>query len=197
MKTKIIKATSKDAVPDAIKVLSSSGIIIYPTETCYGLGADATNDRAVKNIIDVKKRVKEKKISIAFSDIRMAKQYMVVTKKAEKLAKAFMPGPLTLIVENKSSKRKVGFRIPDNKFVLRLIRKFGKPITATSANISGKSELYKIKDIIKTFDGKVDLILDGGNLAKARPSTVYDVLDRKILRKGPISEKKIKDVLNA
>ena len=197
MKTKIIKATSKDAVPDAIKVLSSSGIIIYPTETCYGLGADATNDRAVKNIIDVKKRVKEKKISIAFSDIRMAKQYMVVTKKAEKLAKAFMPGPLTLIVENKSSKRKVGFRIPDNKFVLRLIRKFGKPITATSANISGKSELYKIKDIIKTFDGKVDLILDGGNLAKARPSTVYDVLDRKILRKGPISEKKIKYVLNA
>jgi len=198
MKSELMKTRDKNALPRTVDILSSGGIITYPTETCYGLGADATNDAAVKRIIHAKKRIKEKKISIAFSDIRMAKHYLVIIKNAEKLIKAFMPGPLMLIVESKSKpQRKVGFRIPDNKFILRLIRKFGKPITTTSANISGKAELYKIKDVIKTFNGKVDLILDGGNLPKTRPSTVYDVVDKKILRKGPISEKKIREVLNA
>lgn len=194
MKTKIISVNDKEAMKLALEILSSGGMIIYPTETCYGLGADATNDKAVKKIIDIKKRSKSKKISVAFSDIRMAKDYLVVTKRAEKLIKAFMPGPLTLIVESKKKKR-VGFRIPGNEFALRLIKKFGKPITATSANISGEGELYKIKDVIKTFDKKVELILDSGNLSKTKPSTVYCVVEDRILRKGPVSEKKIREVL--
>lgn len=206
--TEITKINSKDAVIRAVDTLNSGGTIIYPTETCYGLGADATNDSAVSNIVKIKKRSKSKRISAAFSDLNMARKYLVITKDAEKLAKAFMPGPLTLIVESKSrtngriedasdgSTKKVGFRIPDNDFARSLIRKLGKPITSTSANISGDKELYRIKDVIKAFDGIVDLIVDAGNLPKRKPSTVYDVAERKILRKGPVSEKEIIQVLS-
>ncbi|HLD39323.1 MAG TPA: Sua5/YciO/YrdC/YwlC family protein, partial [archaeon] len=88
-----------------------------------------------------------------------------------------------------------GFRIPDNKFVLSLIRKLGKPITSTSANISGSENLYKIKDIIKLFDKKVDMIIDAGNIPKRKASTLFDTIEGKIIREGPISEKKIHDVL--
>lgn len=196
MKTEIIKVSNKKAVAKAVEVLSKGGLIIYPTETLYGIGADASNDKAVKKVIAIKKRSKTKHILIAFSDLRMAKKYLVVTKKAELLAKAFMPGPLSLIVETKSRPvRKVGFRIPNNKFVLSLIRKLGKPITSTSANISGKENIYKIKDIIRLFDGKVDLIIDVGNMPKRKASTVFDVMENKTVRGGPVSEKQISEVL--
>ena len=195
MKTEILKINNSTIVK-AVHVLSKGGIIIYPTETVYGIGADATNDKAVKKVIDVKKRLPSKHIIVAVSDLKMAKKYAVVTKKAEILAKKFMPGPLTLVVESKSRPaRKIRFRIPDNKFVLSIIRKFGKLITTTSANISGRENLYKIKDIIKSFDGKVDMIIDAGNIPKRKPSTVFDVLEGKVVREGSISEKKILDAL--
>lgn len=198
MKTEIIKAMHRKAVTKAAEVLGKGGIIIYPTETLYGIGADATDDKAVKEVIAIKKRSKTKHMLIAFSDLKMAKKYLVITKKAELLAEAFMPGPLGLIVETKSKPvRRVGFRIPDNKFVLSLIRKLGKPITSTSANISGKEDLYKIKDIIKTFNGKVGMIIDAGNLPKRKASTVFDTATMKIVRKGPVSEKQIRAALKA
>jgi L-threonylcarbamoyladenylate synthase len=192
--TEIIKVKNKEALTRAVDVLAKGGIIVYPTETSYGLGVDATDDRAVKKVVKIKKRGKGKKISVAFSDLKMARKYLVITKNAEKLAKAFLPGPITLIVESKSHS-KVGFRIPDQPFVLRLIKKLGKPITATSANISGEDDLYRIRDVVKIFNGKVGLIIDSGNLAKRKPSTVYDVIDRKVIRKGPIPQKKIDAVL--
>lgn len=192
MKTEIIKAMHRKAVTKAAEVLGKGGIIIYPTETLYGIGVDATDDKAVKEVIAIKKRSKTKHMLIAFSDLKMAKKYLVITKKAELLAEAFMPGPLGLIVETKSKPvRRVGFRIPDNKFVLSLIRKLGKPITSTSANISGKEDLYKIKDIIKTFNGKVGMIIDAGNLPKRKASTVFDTATMRVVREGPISEKQI------
>ncbi len=192
MKTEIIKINSSKAIAKSVDILNRGGLVICPTETLYGIGVDATNDRAVKKVLKIKKRSKSRHMLIAFSDLRMAKKYLVITRKAGTFAKTFMPGPLSLIVETKSKpKRKVGFRIPDNKFVLNVIRKLGKPITSTSANISDKKNLYKIKGIIKTFNGKVDLIIDAGDIPKRKASTVYDVLEGKILRKGPISEKQI------
>ncbi|MEK6887728.1 MAG: L-threonylcarbamoyladenylate synthase [Candidatus Aenigmatarchaeota archaeon] len=195
-KTDVVKLNDKKTLSRAVNILSDGGIIIYPTETIYGIGADATNDMVVKKVMQIKKRTKSKHILIAFSDLKMAKKYLVITKNAEKLAEAFMPGPLSLIVETKSRPtRRVGFRIPDNKFVLSLIRKLGKPITSTSANISGTDNLYKIKDIIKIFDGKVAMIIDAGSIPKRKASTLYDTIEGKIVREGPISEKKIRDVL--
>ena len=196
MKTGIIKITGRKAVSRSAEVLANCGLIIYPTETVYGIGADATSDSAVKKVIAVKKRSPSKHIIVAVSDIKMARKYAIITKKAEILTKAFMPGPLSLIVESKESarntaRRRIRFRIPDNKFVLSVIRKFGKPITTTSANISGSENLYKINDIIKTFDGRVDLIIDAGDIPKRKPSTVFDTIEMKVVREGHISEKQI------
>ena len=195
MKTEIMKITDKKTITRTVEILGNGGIVIYPTETIYGIGADASNDKATKKVIEIKKRSASKHILIAFSDLRMAKKYIVITKRTEILSKSFMPGPLSLIVETKTNSRKVGFRIPDNKFILSVIRKLGKPITSTSANISGKENLYKIKDIIKAFDGKVDLIIDAGNITKRKASTVFDTTTMKVVREGPISEKEINAVL--
>lgn len=191
MKTETLKVTDKKAVQRATEVLAAGDLIIYPTETLYGIGADATSDKAVKKVITVKKRSPSKHIIVAVSDLKMARRYAIITKKVEILAKTFMPGPLTLILESKINKRRIRFRIPDNKFVLSVIKKFGKPITTTSANISGQQNIYKIKDIIKTFDGKVALIIDAGNIPKRKPSTVFDTIEMKVVREGPISEKQI------
>ena len=198
MKTKITKITDKKIVGKAVSVLEKGGLIVYPTETLYGLGADATNDKAVRKLLTIKKRNPSKKMSIAFRDIRMAKKYLIVTAKAANLAKAFMPGPLSLELETKSTpRRKAGLRIPDNKTILKIIRKLDRPITSTSANISGKENSYKIREIIRLFDGKVDMIIDAGNMPKRKASTVYDPSDGRIIREGPISRKQIDAALKS
>lgn len=186
--TLVIKQNSS-AIEKAVSVLNSQGLIIYPTETCYGIGADATDENAIAKVLQIKKRPPEKKVSVAVSSLEMAKKYFSLNHKAEKLAGAFMPGPLTLIVNGNS------FRIPSNKFVLKLIEKFGKPITATSANISGQDSIYDIDKIIQIFGGEIDLIIDAGNLPVRKVSTVFDLDMNKILREGAITEQEIMKVL--
>lgn len=186
----IIKVSDKKAVNLCIDALSRAGIIIYPTETVYGIGADATNCVAVKKVFDVKRRYHEKNIILAFSDIAMIKKYMKMEPETEQLAKKFMPGPFTIIDNG------VGFRIPDHKFVLSLIKKFGKPITTTSANISDQEPLCKISDIIKTFSGNVDVIVDAGDLPKRQPSTIFDIQKKEVVRQGPVSKEEIMKALS-
>lgn len=189
METIIVKQSSS-AIQKAVSILEKGGLLVYPTETCYGLGADATNKKAVAKVFRVKGRDADKKIAFAVSSLQMAKKYFRINDDAEKLVKAFMPGPLTLIVKGNS------FRIPLNKFVLELIEKFGRPITATSTNISGQEPIYSTDEIISIFAGNVDLIVDAGNLPLRKVSTVFDVDSRKILREGQISEHEIMKFLN-
>ncbi|MBI2075868.1 MAG: threonylcarbamoyl-AMP synthase [Candidatus Aenigmarchaeota archaeon] len=196
MKTVIIKAKYKNAISAAVRVLKKGGIIIYPTETSYGIGADAANSDAIKKIFRIKIREKGKQISIIVSSLSMAKEYAVIGILTKKLAQKFMPGPLTLISKKKNlpgilSKNTIAWRIPSHAFALALVKKFGKPITATSANKSGKPQMYKINNVIKSFPGSVDLIIDAGNLPRQRPSTIFDTINQKIVRKGPIKEKDI------
>ena len=196
MKTTIIKSKEKNTIPTAVNVLKKGGVIIYPSESSYGIGADATSSKAIRKIFEIKGREK-KPISIIVSSLRMIKCYAYVGKEDLLLIKKFMPGRLTLVVKKKKmipdilSKETIGFRIPPHKFSLLLLKKFGTPITATSANKSGKPPLYKISEVIKTFSGKVDVIIDGGNLPRKQPSTVFDTTNRKIVRKGPVKEKDI------
>lgn len=194
MKTIIMKVNpkkpSKHIIESAAKLLKHGGIIIYPTETCYGMGCDATNARAVAKIHKLKKQSKNKPITIIVSDTRMAKKYCVIDKGVEKLIRKHMPGPLTLIVRKKKlpnilAKKNVGFRISSNKIATELARKLGKPITATSANIHGKPEIYDAKKL-SLFTGRVDMILDAGKLRRRKPSTIYDCVSGKIIRKGPV-----------
>ncbi len=171
---------------EAIEILKRGNPVIYPTETCFGLGIDATKKELINKIYQMKRRPLSKPISIAFSDVEMVKKFLDIGRTAEKIARAFMPGPLTLVVKSKSGK--IGFRIPDFDKVREMIRKFGKPITATSANISGMPPPYKFEEL-PDFAPVVDELPKG-----KKPSTVFDLETKKILREGPI---KLEEILNA
>ncbi|MBI5060749.1 MAG: threonylcarbamoyl-AMP synthase [Candidatus Aenigmarchaeota archaeon] len=191
--TEIISVHDKSALKKALAALRKDGIIVYPTETSYGLGCDATNPATVKKLLKIKKEPRGRPCSVIISSIGMAKEYAKFGKTALVLIKKFMPGPLTLVCEktnktpNVLSKKTIAFRISGNKFANSLAERFGKPITSTSANIHGYGSIYDIGKIKKVFLGKVDLIIDAGSLPRRRPSTIFDLEAKKILRKGPIS----------
>ncbi len=187
----------------AVDFLRSGKIIIYPTETSYGLGADAKNGKAIEKIHAIKKQPRNKPISIIVSNIAGAKKFGKISDKTEKLVKEFMPGPLTLIVEKRKALPKelswegVAFRISSNKIANDLCKDLGTGITATSVNIHGEKPIYSGRNAIRKFANKVDLIIDRGNLQKRKASTLYDVEKGKVLRKGPVKKKEIERVLSS
>ncbi|HRX44347.1 MAG TPA: L-threonylcarbamoyladenylate synthase, partial [Candidatus Dojkabacteria bacterium] len=134
--------TQKDkdlAIKEAVKVLKNGGLIVYPTETCYGLGGDATNPKALKKIMQYKKLRGSKPISIAVANRKMAEEYVDINEMADNLYENYLPGPITVISISKgklvppvvSIQNSVGVRYPDYPFTLEMLEKFGKPITAT------------------------------------------------------------------
>jgi L-threonylcarbamoyladenylate synthase len=191
----------------AIRVLKSGGVIIYPTETVYGLGADATNRNAVSKVFEIKKKDKFKPMLIAVSSIEMAKRYVWWNKYADVLAKKYLPGPLSLILSVKGEAIdenvyqggiKVGIRIPNNEFVLKLISSFNRPITSTSANVSGEKPPIKVEEIDEEVKRKVDLVIDKGETEVKKSSTVVDVSSYppRLIREGAIKFEEIKEVLS-
>ena len=195
----IIK-NGKGAIGTAIRVLKSGGLVIYPTETLYGIGADATNPEAVKMLTEYKNRPFGKPYSIAVTGLEMAEKYIELNTTAKNLYKEFLPGPLTVISKGKhkvapgveSEDGTLGIRIPNYKLVTDIVKAFGKPITATSANASYKKRPYKISDILENISDKqknlIDLIIDAGELPANEPSTVIDTTldDPVTLRQGEI-----------
>ena len=196
---KIIKIDAR-TVNSAVKTLKAGGLVIYPTETLYGIGADATNKEAINKLTEYKNRPFGKPYSIAVTDQKMAQGYVDLNQTAKNLYKEFLPGPLTIISNGKHKVAKgvesedgtLGIRIPNYKLVLDIVKKFGKPITSTSANASYKKRPYKISDILENISDKqknlVDLIIDAGELPKNDPSTVVDTTldDPVTLRQGEI-----------
>ena len=193
----LILKPDKQSIRKAVEFLKEGKVIVYPTETCYALGCDATNEKACKRIFEIKKRSKEKKLPIIVANLKMAKEYAYFNKDALKLAKAFWPGPLTLLLKKKRKLSRFvgkGIRVSSNQIARELSKKLGKPIVATSANISGRENCYSIKEVLKQGI-KADLYLDAGKLKKVKPSTIFDVEKRVIVRKGPISLKEIMKIL--
>lgn len=200
MKIINIQKNRDQGIHEAIEVLRKGGLIIYPTETCYGLGGDVTNPVALKKIMEYKKLRGSKPISIAVSSIEMAKEYVEINEMASNLYSNYLPGPITVISKSKgilvppvvSIQGAVGVRYPAYPFTLELIEKFGKPITATSANMSYKATPYSIDQLIKDLPKKsmdlIDLFLDAGELPKNQPSTVLDTTlnELSVLRQGKI-----------
>ncbi len=181
-------------------VLKNDGLVVYPTDTLYGIAANALSKKSITKVYKVKGREFRKPLSIAFYSLSQAKKYVKFNSLALKLAKKFLPGPLTLVLPMKykfpkelTHSENVGTRVPDNKIALELIKECGFPITATSANISGKKDPVNVEDAIKQIGDKVDLILDGGKCRFKKPSTVIEVDNRKIkiLRKGVIPAKSL------
>lgn len=138
----------KNAVKSAVEVLASGGLVIYPTETIYGIGADALNPGAIVKLAKYKQRPLGKPYSIAVSDIKMAEKYVTLNESARNIYKEFLPGPVTVVSTGKhvvaqgveSETGTLGIRIPDYKLVIDIVKSFGKPITSTSANASYKKK---------------------------------------------------------
>lgn len=203
---KQITATDTNIINTAIKTLESGGLIIFPTETAYGVGVDATNKDAVTKLLDYKKRPEGKAISIAVASKRQAQKYVEINAEADNFYNNFMPGPVTIISNSlgnvdarlEAENGTLGVRIPNYKLMLDILEKFQKPITATSANISGGKTPYSISDILDNIPKKnaelIDLIIDGGTLPRNPPSTVIDTTtnDLTIIRAGRIDPVKSK-----
>jgi len=196
MKTRILKVVKPNVkiLKEAVNVMKKGGLIIYPTETCYGIGTDATNIKSIKKIYEIKGRDPSKPIPVLVSNINMIKKYGVITKRIEFLVKKFMPGPLSIITKKKTpisdvNQEGISFRISSHPVASTLVKLLKRPITTTSANISGQSSIYEIEKIIEMFEDKVGMILDCGDLPKNKPSTCIDMTDEnnmKIIREGPI-----------
>lgn len=206
---KIVEANKID-VAQVVRILKEGGLVVYPTETLYGIGADATNKEAIKKLTEYKNRPFGKPYSIAVTDRYMAEKYVNLNKAAINLYKKFLPGPLTIVSEGKhkvapgveSEDGTLGVRIPDYKLVIEIVKKLGRPITSTSANASYKKRPYKVSDILENISSRqkklIDLIIDAGELPHRDPSTVIDTtLDETVvLRQGEIKFKDKNEVLS-
>ncbi len=186
---KIVKLTAKNqpgVIKETIQLLKNGGLVVYPTETVYGLAVDATKQSAVDKLLAFKSRREGKPLSIAVTDQKMAEQFVEINEQASKLYSRFLPGPYTIISKYKkglaqgvaSEFGSVGVRIPDYSLVLKIVEALNAPITATSANASGKKRPYEISDILNNISNKqknlIDLVIDAGTLPPNEPSTVID-----------------------
>lgn len=193
-----------EVLKEVAKTIKEGGIVVFPTETVYGIGTNALNEEAVKKLYDIKQRPLSKPISLLVNNIDMIKKITKdITKQEEDIIKEFFPGPLTIILKKKSiipdivtaNSDTVGIRMPANEIALKLIDYAGVPLATSSSNISGKPSGINLKDSIRDFDEKVDYFIDAGTSKIGIASTIVQVTNGaiKILRQGSISEEQIKN----
>lgn len=193
----------KQILSRAVSALESGNIIVYPTDTLYGLGANVFNDIAVKKVFKVKNRPFNLPLSVAVCCIKDLEKIAYVDDKVKKIINVFLPGRLTLILKKKKTISKIvtggleniAIRIPNNIIALEILSNYG-PLTCTSANIHGKNTPSVISDIRMQFkESDISVYLDYGKL-NGKPSTIVDLTDKKpnLVRKGAIE---FKDVLDA
>jgi len=201
--TEIIKEENPESPAIAALMINNGGIIIYPTETLYGLGANALSEISVRRVFIAKGRPYGKPIPILVKDIEMFDEVANVTEQASKLIGSFLPGALTLVLNEKinfpglitADTGKVAVRISNHPFVKQLFKYISQPLTSTSANISGQDNLYDVNSIYDAFNSKVDLIIDSGSLHPSKGSTVVDLTKSppSIIREGEISRELIEE----
>ena len=180
-----------DLISEAIDIMANGGIILYPTDTVYGLGANIFNNEAVQRIYEIKKRDPSKPLSVLVQDTDSLELIADVNMNSREIVNKWLPGPFTFILNKKkivspyvSASTKVGVRIPDYKIARALASLF--PITTTSANITNECTLSNPQEILRQIGDTVDLVIDAGNLNKAKPSTVIDLSSSKptVVRNG-------------
>jgi L-threonylcarbamoyladenylate synthase len=190
--------SEKIALSRAVEILKAGGVIAYPTETFYGLGADATNENAIRKIYDIKGRNFTHPISIIIAgEENLTPLVDTVPACALKLIKAFWPGPLTVVFKASAQisplltaqTGKIGIRVSSNTCATAIARKLGGPLTATSANLAGAPECSTVSEVITQIGDRIDAVVDGGKTAGGVGSTIIDVTAHppQILREGVIS----------
>lgn len=208
--SKILKVTldspEESVIASAADVIRKGGVIVYPTETLYGIGADARNALAVRKVIAAKRRQDVKPILALVDSLEMMQMLTVeIPETALALMKRFWPGALTIVVkaaghvpeEVTQGSGTIGIRIPANKFCIELLKMCACPITSTSANVSGEAVHRTIEGIRRALDAGIDLYVDAGTLPESKPSTVISIVDDppKLIREGVISFEQIQAVV--
>ncbi len=192
----------------AAEVIQAGGVIVYPTETVYGIGSNAWDGTAIAKIRALKRRTDQKPILVIVgSREQLVSVVDGISPLAERCMDAFWPGPLTLVF--KASNRvpdllsrgtgTIGVRIPSSPVCLRLLELAGCPLTSTSANLSGMPPLLSVQEIRKAIPLGIDLVLDAGSLPPSEPSTVLDVTgdQPRLLRAGAVSEARLREIVPA
>ena len=204
METRILSVEIPDAINHGIRILQNGGLVAFPTDTVYGIGALAFNEKAIESIFVAKDRPAEKAIPVLLSGAEeLAKVASIVPAMAQRLASRFWPGPLTLVIPKNSTLPEVvsatdtvGVRMPDDPTALALLKEVG-PLAVTSANISGGMNPSSADEVFAQMRGRIELILDGGLTSGRMPSTVVDCTKKEpvILRAGPVSLEEITTAL--
>jgi len=194
----VTKKPTKKELQEAVDILKNGGMIVYPTDTVYGLAVDAFNIEAIGKLFVLKKRA-QKPLPIIVDSITKAKKVSEISAKDEKILKKYWPGAITFVLEKKNivpnaltlGLPTVGIRIPASPLSVLLTQMLGHPITSTSANISGEKVCTTIDEVMRQFRVSSTLpnfFLDAGELAELPPSTVVDLSGSKpkVLREGPV-----------
>jgi L-threonylcarbamoyladenylate synthase len=180
-----------DLIGEAIEIMAGGGVILYPTDTVYGLGANIFNNDAVERIYEIKKRDQSKPLSVLVQNTESLELIADLNRSSREIINKWLPGPFTFILNKKnvvspyvSASSKVGVRIPDYKIARALASLF--PITTTSANLTNECTLSNPQDILKQIGNDIDLVIDVGDLGAAKPSTVIDLSSSKptLVRNG-------------
>jgi len=189
---------------EIIAALKAGDLVVFPTDTLYGIGADPFNESSVKKVYIAKNRPFDMPLSIAVSNEKMMESVAVLNDNARRIIRKFLPGPLTIMLTKKpsipdiltSGSNQVGIRIPDHPFAIRLIDRFG-PITATSANLHSHPDPVEANSAQKDLKGHISMCVDCGRTKYAEPSTIVDISDGavEVIRKGVISPEQIADAL--
>lgn len=213
MTMEIIKCELRDGVPaipesklkQIVSELSAGRLIVYPTDTVYGLGCDPFDETAIKRIYMAKRRPFDMAMSIMVKDLRMMEEVAVLDERSRLLVKKFMPGPLTIIVTKRpnvpdiltASTNEIGLRIPDNPVAMKLIEEFG-PLVTTSANVHSHGNPRTCEEAVADLGPSVSIYLDGGPTAVGKPSTIVQLTDQEIMliRQGALSPETIKAALD-
>ncbi len=201
----ILEDMDKSIIKDAAELLRSGEVVAIPTETVYGLGANALDENAVKKIFELKGRPSDNPLIVHVSSIEDASKYAYVSELANKVMRAFWPAPLTIVLKKKDVIPRsitggldtVAIRMPDNELALAIIKESGLPIAAPSANISGKPSPTKASHVRADLGDRIKLVVDGGECEVGLESTVLDLSTDKpaILRPGKITKEDLSPFL--
>ncbi len=179
----------------ATTAIGEGELVVYPTETVYGLGADATDPAAIERVFEAKERDFEKPISLAVPSVPSALEYVRTTDRERRFLATFLPGPVTVLCRKRESvpdvltagRERVGVRVPDHRLALRVLERAGVPITATSANVSGHESVRQTDDLDPEIREAAAVVLEGGETG-GTASTVVDVSAGTVHRRGGLAE---------
>jgi len=199
----IIKKPNNKVLKEVAKQLRAGAVVVYPTDTAYGLGCDATNAKAVAKIFKIKSRDAKKALPVICADVKMVKIFFGIVHRSLFIVHKHWPGPLSIVLKAKKGIAKAtlhegtaAVRVPDSDIARLLSKYLGRPLVATSANISGQPACYSVRGFLEQFRrqsspvlGRGLVIIDAGALRRRRPSTIVKIDESgkvEVLRKGPI-----------